>query len=504
MCEFILTITPEISNLDKENVPRMKKTFPLLALLLVILTACPSKKDIIDDSYQVYKPPVANSQKELIADSTYLYAREIYLWNDKLGEYNTFNPRNYIGNSELETAEKIIAAIKAKEPSDIFSYATTIEESEQGQTGNGEDWGFFVKAGYSNATDIKWFLTYVYNNSDAGKKGARRGWYISKINNVNIGYDDAGVDRLNDLFFGQALTAQITFGRIGGADTTFVVNKTVFQANSILYANIFTNTAATKKVGYFVFNQFFNQISRTEIQNVFNYFQTQGITDLIVDLRNNLGGSTSTQDLLANYIAPSSASGKKMYHYEFNKLLRDDKFILMRNRSKFPWVELNQGYFSVANNTVNFAKQGSLNLPRVFFIVTDNSASASELLINNLKTVMNVQLIGDTTRGKDVGFFPVDLLEKISIYPVSFRTLNSQQQAVPHTGFVPNKLSPDGVQMDWGNQNDPCLANALSYISDGRYISSETNSTVSRSVTGNRLVKMKNIDKRVPGMYIEN
>jgi hypothetical protein len=46
------------------------------------------------------------------------------------------------------------------------------------------------------------------------------------------------------------------------------------------------------------------------------------------------------------------------------------------------------------NKTVNFAKSGNLNLSRVFFITTSSSASASELLINNLKPYMDVKIIG--------------------------------------------------------------------------------------------------------------
>jgi len=480
------------------------KNLLFVLTLITLFTAC--KKDTVSNTYQVYKTPPANSDRELIADSTFLYAREIYLWNDKLGEYNTFNPRKFLGTDELQTAQNVMDAIKAREVSDLFSYATTIEDSEQGQTGNGEDWGFFVKAGYANANDIKWFITYVYAASDAGQKGVRRGWYIEKLNGVTLGYDNASVAKLNDLLFGSATTAEITFGRLGLPDTTFTVNKTTFQANSVLFARIYTHTSG-KRIGYFVFNQFFNEVSRIELVNVFDFFQNQGIDELVVDLRNNLGGSTATQDLLANLIAPYSANGKTMYYYEFNSLLQEDRFILLRNKAKFPWVQLDRGYFSKEANKLPFRKEGSINLNRVFFIVSNNSASASELLINNLKPVMDVQLIGDNTRGKSVGFFPVNLLEKVALYPVSFRTVNSEGAAVPHTGFAPNKVSPDGVQYDWGDTYEPCLYNALSYIINGSYPTTlSSNATIGRSVVGDKLVELKQIEPRpkVPGLYIEN
>ncbi len=59
------------------------------------------------------------------------------------------------------------------------------------------------------------------------------------------------------------------------------------------------------------------------------------------------------------------------------------------------------------NTTLYFNKTGPLNPNHVLFIVTQSTASASELLINNLKPYMDVKIIGpQNTDGKPVGFFP--------------------------------------------------------------------------------------------------
>ena len=108
--------------------------------------------------------------------------------------------------------------------------------------------------------------------------------------------------------------------------------------------------------------------------------------------------------------------------------------------------------------------RAGLNLNRVFFIVTNGTASASELLINNLKPYMDVKLIGDTTYGKPVGFFPVDIYN-YSIYPISFKTVNSAGNADYYNGFAPDKIAPDGVSKNWGDITEPSLASALKYIS---------------------------------------
>ncbi|HSU49868.1 MAG TPA: S41 family peptidase, partial [Segetibacter sp.] len=147
-------------------------------------------------------------------------------------------------------------------------------------------------------------------------------------------------------------------------------------------------------------------------------------------------------------------------------------------QGKFPLLQKKEGFgisaFTEDNNTQKFSNTGTLNLNRVFFIVTGSTASASELLINNLKPYMNVKLIGDTTYGKPVGFFPVDIFN-YSIYPISFKTVNSAGNADYYKGFAPDKAAPDGVNKSWGDITDPSLASALKYITTGAFRSAESN-----------------------------
>lgn len=500
----------------------MKKASFLIVFIVPFLMGCPHKKDVVEtkpltdaermaasiNNYQVAAPPATTNEIDLVADSAYLYAKETYLWNTntkttwdssllEIG-YNKFNPRQYNSADVVATGQKVMAALKAfSSNNDRFSFATTKEESDGIQTGETKDYGFFVKPAYINATDVKWFLTYVYAQSDAGLKGVKRGWIINKINGTPIVYDNASIALLNDLLFGSGTAATIEFLKHDGTPVSLTLNKTDFQANSVLYSNVITTNG--KNVGYLVFNSFFGAPSRTELQQVFDNFQSKGINELIVDLRNNSGGSTETQDMLANIIAPAAANGKTMYSYEFNPLLQQDKFPLLKK--KFRWAN---GSFTLANNTEKFQKIGTLNLSRVFFIGTNSTASASELLINNLKPVMNVQLIGDTTYGKPVGFFPIVLFNKVALYPISFRTINGAGNADYYHGFVPDRLANDGVNKDWGDVTDPCLAAALYYINNNKY--AVVNNTLPRSVMGSASTQkaLQNLnDQKFSGMFIE-
>ncbi|MGI8634310.1 MAG: S41 family peptidase, partial [Segetibacter sp.] len=280
-------------------------------------------------------------------------------------------------------------------------------------------------------------------------------------------YNQSSIDLLNQTFFGTGNSAIFEFVKADGTTVTVKLTKTSFTSNAVLHRSVID--LGGKKVGYFVLKQFFAAPTVTELNTVFSYFKSEGINELVVDLRYNPGGSTSTQDVLANLIEPAAANNQVMYKYIFNSNLQQGKFPLLQKKAGYGSTS-----FSEANNTQKFSNAGTLNLSRVFFIVTHNTASASELLINNLKPYMNVKLIGDTTYGKPVGFFPVDIFN-YSIYPISFKTVNSAGNADYYKGFAPDKAAPDGVNKSWGDITDPSLAVALKYINTGAFRSAESN-----------------------------
>ncbi len=441
----------------------MKTTIGFLALLGMLAISC--KKN---NTEKLVPPPNSGpsaTSVDQLMDSVFLFSKEVYFWNDRIPTYEQFNPRQYKGSDELKSEQNVMSAIRNLQPLDKYSFVTTREESEGLQTGLDKDFGFFVKSASVDQSapvdSIYWFVSYVYDQSTAGAAGVKRGWRINKINGNQLTYDQAGINTLNSVFFGTTTSASFEFIKPDNSVATASLNKSSFQANSVLFKGILNPNG--KKVGYIVFNQFFGAPSRTELSNAFNSFQSEGITDLIVDLRYNRGGSTETQDNLANLIAPQAANGQKMYTYQFNTQLQSGNFPLLKNKQGFENVS-----FSEIVNTVKYKKVGTLNLGRVFFIVSQSSASASELIINNLKPYMDVKLIGDTTYGKPVGFFPIQI-GKYAIYPVSFRTINSAGNADYYSGFVPDKLASDGVTKDWGDVMEPSLAAALNYISTGTF-----------------------------------
>ena len=122
------------------------------------------------------------------------------------------------------------------------------------------------------------------------------------------------------------------------------------------------------------------------------------------------------------------------------------------------------------NTSLYFNKAGPLNPNHILFIGTQATASASELLINNLRPYMTVKLIGPTnTDGKPVGFFPISAGDWY-VFPISFRSQNSSGNTNYFNGFTPDAFVADGLDKNWGDTTESCLAEAIKYISTGTFI----------------------------------
>lgn len=64
----------------------------VLFLLVMGLTACKKSSLELDDKPE---SPLVGTRTQLTLDSVFLYARQVYLWNASLPDYQTFNPRKY-------------------------------------------------------------------------------------------------------------------------------------------------------------------------------------------------------------------------------------------------------------------------------------------------------------------------------------------------------------------------------------------------------------------------
>tara|TARA_X000000950_G_scaffold258759_1_gene326544 strand:- start:274 stop:1104 length:831 start_codon:yes stop_codon:yes gene_type:complete len=157
-----------------------------------------------------------------------------------------------------------------------------------------------------------------------------------------------------------------------------------------------------KKIGYLMYNQFLGLVEsegkdyNSELNDAFSNFLSNGINDLVIDLRYNPGGRISTSINLASMITG------QFNNQVFAKERWNSKLMDYWDENS-PESLLNKFTNKLDNNESIF----SLNLNRVFVLTSARTASASELLINGLDPYIDVIHIGDFTVGKNQGSITV-------------------------------------------------------------------------------------------------
>lgn len=401
--------------------------FAIAGLVAFSVLAVSCKQNDLDPQNSTTTTPTTATAD--IRDSLWAYMQDVYLWYDKLPA--TFDARSY------SDPESEMDALRAYQTLDRWSFVEKASDfNSYFSDGETKDFGFWIKYDSNNELRVR----YVYAQSPAGKVGVERGWKLTSINGQAIASvsDDALISAFYD-----ATSTTFGFQRADGSSVTVPLTTATYTLNTVLFNK--TYDVAGKKVGYLVFNSFTGTPSQNELKAVLSNFETAGVNELIVDLRYNGGGDVNTQTMLANALAPTSVTRSSvMFSYQHNNKLSD-------------WDE-----------TVKFSKTGSLNLSRIFFITTSSSASASELLINNLKPYLDVKLIGKATHGKPVGMYGFEVMDYV-IAPIAFKTVNAKNVGDYYSGLAVDASVADGLDKNWGDPLENCLATALGYIQTGSF-----------------------------------
>jgi carboxyl-terminal processing protease len=398
------------------------------------------------------------TDENVLKDSTLAISRDVYLWNTQIP--SDFNARSYAGPSEImEAIRKYSNEPGFTDPVDHYSFA--MKKNEWDNLSNGIISDFGLNAFFKTDSDLR--VRLVEEASPAGRAGIKRGWKIVKVDG-SPDINTNNVDFLVDKIYNSSVTV-FTFEKPDSSTIEITLESETYQENPVILDSIYTE--GSRKAGYIVFNSFLGDTAKVmnELTDVFNRFVAANVTDVIVDLRYNGGGYVSVSEALADFLIKPSANGNIMMTQQYNQ------------------------NYSDLNEVTMFRKRGSLNVDNIFFVVTDNTASASELLINNLKPYMNVKLVGpEATYGKPVGFFPIGVGDWY-VFPVSFRSTNGQNQGNYFDGIDVDQQVSDGLDKDWGDRQESALASVLSYIGTGTFTNGGLNSVLDKEkVSENRLL----------------
>lgn len=324
--------------------------------------------------------------------------------------------------------------------------------------------GFKYKLFYHVGNSIIGSVLYVVDGSPADNAGLKRGDLFSHVNGIKLTDTNSG-DLLNSGSY------TLTISEIDGDQVNTIRSTSIALAevveNPVYYSNIYY--VDDKKAGYLFYKGFRNNYE-VDLNNVFGYFASEGIDELVLDLRYNGGG----------YVSTCARLGSMIYESDTNKI-----FCIKEYNDKYgQWLIDEYGpdsqnynfYYSIYKEDNSLVPINSLGLDHIYVLATGSSASASELLINCLRSYIDVTIIGTKTYGKNVGSITVyDQDENGNINPDhlwAMQPIISKSYNVDHNSPYSNGFDPDYLLTEdyfnllpIGDENEAMLKYALDLIS---------------------------------------
>jgi len=446
--------------------------FGAIILIFALLFNC--KKDNVST-----KVPTNVVIKDTSIVNRFIYTglQTYYLWEDsipnlKATKYNNADTLNAYLNSYNDPQKFFTSLLYQSGTVDKWSFlvndSTTISNWIAGISQTlGIDIGWYNLKGTSNVFGL---VHYVYG-SPAAEAGIKRGDVFMKINDQQL-----TVSNYYSLFYENSGSYKLSFGTLTGNNTTghtltlngrtVTMTAVTLQENPILMDTVLT--VGNYKVGYLVYNGF-NSDFDLQLNQVFQDFKSAAIDKLIVDLRYNGGGSVQTATYLASMIY-GTATSKVFYTEQYNP------FVQAYYQSTDP-TSLSNNFVSqiAATSTTAATPINALNLSSLYVIMTDGTASASELLINGLTPYMNVFKVGSNTVGKYVASVTIQDWETNGtvnpkdpyvMQPIIVRIANSQGVTNFRNGLTPDYSIQEDVAnlMPFGDPNETLLKPVLDQI----------------------------------------
>lgn len=360
----------------------MKRSIISLAMLLVACTS-PSYPGIDRPSTDT------DNDNQDIIDYIDKRLEEEYYWLDEVAEKSDLFNRRLAWEEYLDAALLKLSTngddgyTNSRGQRIFYSYIHEIPDFTRSQTT-----GFGIELHYTIAVIDKdngnygFIVENVFDDSPAKAADMRRGDVITQVNGEDINSQNY-VTLFNTIQNNSASSLRLQYRRQSdGESYAATLSGSTYTPSTVAYSDILNIEGYDSPIGYLVYTGFESEYDE-ELLAAIGSFATAGVKDVILDLRCNGGGALSSAIKLASALLPAEMEGKTLCSVKRNP----------------------KNLVGESEQTFNLENCGAiLSLPELTVICSDNSASASELIVMGLRGLdIPVKLIGSTTEGKNCG-----------------------------------------------------------------------------------------------------
>ena len=365
----------------------------LVAFITFILTTIGMYKYFTDTGFGKSLVSAANENNEIATE---------------LNKYRKIIDKYYLGNVDEDKLKE--GAIKGyiEGLEDKYSEYISKEDMEDYMA---DTTGNFVGIGVYMAQDTKTNKIMVISPIKGGpaeKAGIQPGDYILSVDGTEYAGDQMSV-AANKIKGEAGTTVKIKFLR-NNETKEYELTREKITVNPV------EGKVLENNIGYIEFSSF-DEGTAEEFKNKYEELQKQGITSLVIDLRNNGGGIVSEALKIADYI-----------------LNKDDVILYEVDKNNKETTEKS------TNDPI-------INMP-IVILTNGNTASSSEILAGALKDHGKAKVVGEKTYGKGVIQQLLTLPDGSGLKITSEEYLTPNKPKLPGVGIEPaEKVSlPDTVK----------------------------------------------------------
>lgn len=413
----------------------------------------------------------------LIASKTWIYEtmQQNYLFYEDIPAEESLDffqtPENFLKNA---------ASSRDQKNGTLFSHIDSVNVSRA--LSSSPTFGYEAALIRTGSGDYAIRVLYTQPGSPAEEAGLKRGDWIIAANNKKIGSGDYSK-------YVSAPTQSYTFtlGNYNGEgfDTLGVTEipapRYIEETNLMKTSFI---TVGNRTAAYILYNSFGADDTET-LQNMFVEIAARQPNDIILDLRYNPGGYVSTSQLLSTLLAPQNAMGQTFLNMTYNdKIAKTESYLFEPSL--------------IPGGT-------PLAYENLYIITSNNTASASEIVINCLRPYLKERLlqVGTATFGKNVAqsLFTDEQSPQLELWLTTAYLSNAEG----FQDYFDNGLQPDyelaenyaGELGELGTAEDMLLAPVFTRMATGSFPAGEDTATETTRSNPNVEVTHCSISKKL-------